>query len=149
MRARVRAVARRHRERGQGLVHFGGLSLSRPTHEVWYRNQPITVTPVEYAVLELLALRKGQVVTKDMLMSHLYGGLDEPPAKIIDVFICKLRRKLAAVGADGMITTVWVGVTPSTPSSTPWPLAVPIVVGSRPPADGPIDATSNPMTLRG
>ena len=79
-------------------------------------------------------LRKGQVVTKDMLMSHLYGGSDEPPVKIIDVFICKLRRKLEAVGADGMIATVWGrgyaihAIEPTlAPRST-------IVVGSRPPA---------------
>ncbi|WP_240760062.1 winged helix-turn-helix domain-containing protein, partial [Lichenicoccus roseus] len=61
----------------------------------------------EYAILELLVLRKGMVLTKDAFLNHLYGGLDEPEMKIIDVFVCKLRKKLQAAGAGNLISTIW------------------------------------------
>lgn len=94
--------------------------------------QPIYLTGREYSILELLALRKGSTLTKDMIMSHLYGGMDEPEIKIIDVFICKLRRKLSAAGCENLIETLWGrgyllrepkpagapdGETPATPST--------------------------------
>jgi two-component system cell cycle response regulator CtrA len=65
------------------------------------------LTGKEYAILELLVLRKGMVLTKEAFLNHLYGGMDEPEMKIIDVFICKLRKKLATAGADNLIGTVW------------------------------------------
>ena len=68
---------------------------------------PIHLTGKEYAILELLMLRKGMVLTKEAFLNHLYGGMDEPEVKIIDVFICKLRKKLAQAGADNLIGTVW------------------------------------------
>ena len=66
------------------------------------------LTGKEYQMLELLSLRKGTTLTKEMFLNHLYGGMDEPELKIIDVFICKLRKKLAAA-TDGehYIETVW------------------------------------------
>ena len=85
----------------------GDLSLSLDTHEVRFRDILVRLTEREYLFLELLVLRIGQVVTKEMFLSHLYGGMDEPEIKIIDVFICKLRRKLNAVGANGVIGTIW------------------------------------------
>ena len=69
--------------------------------------QPVHLTGKEYAILELLVLRKGMVLTKEAFLNHLYGGMDEPEMKIIDVFICKLRKKLAMAGADNLIGTVW------------------------------------------
>ena len=65
------------------------------------------LTGKEYAILELLVLRKGMVLTKEAFLNHLYGGMDEPEMKIIDVFICKLRKKLAQAGAGNLIGTVW------------------------------------------
>ena len=65
------------------------------------------LTGKEYSILELLVLRKGMVLTKEAFLNHLYGGMDEPEMKIIDVFICKLRKKLATAGADNLIGTVW------------------------------------------
>ena len=65
------------------------------------------LTGKEYSILELLVLRKGMVLTKEAFLNHLYGGMDEPEMKIIDVFICKLRKKLANAGADNLIGTVW------------------------------------------
>ncbi len=70
--------------------------------------QPVHLTGKEYGILELLSLRKGTTLTKEMFLNHLYGGMDEPELKIIDVFICKLRKKLTdATGGDHYIETVW------------------------------------------
>jgi two-component system cell cycle response regulator CtrA len=62
---------------------------------VTIEGRSVHLTGKEYAVLELLTLRKGVVLTKEAFLNHLYGGMDEPEVKIIDVFICKLRKKLA------------------------------------------------------
>lgn len=70
--------------------------------------QRVHLTGKEYQMLELLSLRKGTTLTKEMFLNHLYGGMDEPELKIIDVFICKLRKKLAnAAGGANYIETVW------------------------------------------
>ena len=71
-------------------------------------DQPVRLTGKEYAILELLTLQKGTIVTREMLLNHLYGGTEEPELKIIDVFVCKLRKKLAhATGGDHYIETIW------------------------------------------
>ena len=68
----------------------------------------VHLTSKEYQILELLSLRKGTSVTKEMFLTKLYGGMDEPEIKIIDVFICKLRKKLAnASGGKDYIETIW------------------------------------------
>ena len=72
------------------------------------RGRPLHLTGKEYGILELLSLRKGTTLTKEMFLNHLYGGMDEPELKIIDVFVCKLRKKLAqATGGENYIETVW------------------------------------------
>ena len=73
-----------------------------------YGHKPYLTTK-EYQILALLALRIGSTLTKETFLNHLYGGLDdEPEAKIIDVFICKLRKKLAnASGGQDYIETIW------------------------------------------
>ena len=71
-------------------------------------DQPVQLTGKEYAILELLTVQKDTIVTREMLLRHLYGGRDEPELKIIDVFVCKLRKKLAhATGGDHYIETIW------------------------------------------
>jgi two-component system, cell cycle response regulator CtrA len=107
MRARITAVIRRHKGHSQSLLHSGVLSLSIDSREVCVSGRAVKLTGKEYAMLELLVLRKGHVVTKDMFLTHLYNGADEAETKIIDVFICKLRRKLNAAGAREVIATVW------------------------------------------
>jgi two-component system cell cycle response regulator CtrA len=68
----------------------------------------VHLTGKEYQMLELLSLRKGTTLTKEMFLNNLYGGMDEPELKIIDVFICKLRKKLAnASDGKDYIETVW------------------------------------------
>lgn len=105
--ARMQAVVRRSKGFSQPALRVGPLELNLDSRDVTVNGAPIHLTGKEYAILELLVLRKGMVLTKDAFLNHLYGGMDEPEMKIIDVFICKLRKKLAQAGADNMIGTVW------------------------------------------
>ncbi len=105
--ARMQAIVRRSKGFSQPTLRIGGLVLNLDTHEVTSDGQPVQLTGKEYAILELLVLRKGMVLTKEAFLSHLYGGMDEPEMKIIDVFICKLRKKLQQAGATDLIFTVW------------------------------------------
>ncbi len=105
--ARVQAVVRRSKGFSQPMLRLGGLQISLDSREVTVNGQPVHLTGKEYAILELLVLRKGMVLTKEAFLNHLYGGMDEPEMKIIDVFVCKLRKKLALAGAGSVIGTVW------------------------------------------
>lgn len=105
--ARVRAIIRRSKGYSQPTLRVGKVELSLDTKEVSVAGRPVHLTGKEYSILELLVMRKGMVLTKDVFLNHLYGGMDEPEVKIIDVFICKLRKKLAEAGAADLIGTVW------------------------------------------
>jgi two-component system cell cycle response regulator CtrA len=105
--ARIQAVVRRTKGFSQPRLAVGPLTLNLGSREVTVNGTPVHLTGKEYAILELLTLRKGVVMTKEAFLNHLYGGMDEPEVKIIDVFICKLRKKLAQAGADNLIATVW------------------------------------------
>jgi two-component system cell cycle response regulator CtrA len=105
--ARIQAIVRRAKGFSQPTLSVGSLTLNLASREVTISGQPLHLTGKEYAVLELLTLRKGVVLTKEAFLNHLYGGIDEPEVKIIDVFICKLRKKLALAGAEELIGTVW------------------------------------------
>ncbi len=105
--ARIQAVVRRSKGFSQPTLRVGPLVLNLDSREVSVDGRPVHLTGKEYAILELLVLRKGMVLTKEAFLNHLYGGMDEPEMKIIDVFVCKLRKKLAQAGGDGLIGTVW------------------------------------------
>ena len=106
--ARIHAVVRRSRGHSQTVIATGKLSVNLDSRTVEAKGVRVPVTAREYQILELLSLRKGVTLSKELLMDHLYGGMDEPEAKIIDVFICKLRKKLASSGEDQqLIKTVW------------------------------------------
>ena len=106
--ARIRAIVRRANGHSQPIVRTGKLSINLDTQTVAVDGQLVYLTRREYSILELLAIRKGSTLTKEMFLNHLYGGMDEPEIKIIDVFICKLRKKLAAAtGGNHHIETVW------------------------------------------
>ncbi len=105
--ARMQAIVRRSKGFSQPVLRVGRLQLNLDSREVVVEGQLVHLTGKEYAILELLVLRKGMVLTKEAFLNHLYGGMDEPEMKIIDVFICKLRKKLAQAGADHLIGTVW------------------------------------------
>ncbi len=105
--ARVQAIIRRSKGHSQPTLKVGELQLSLDTRDVTVGGKPVRLTGKEYSILELLVIRKGMVLTKEVFLNHLYGGMDEPEVKIIDVFICKLRKKLAEAGAPSVIGTVW------------------------------------------
>ncbi len=106
--ARIHAIVRRSKGHSQSIIKTGKLSVNLDTRSVEVDAQRLHLTGKEYAMLELLSLRKGTTLTKEMFLNHLYGGMDEPELKIIDVFICKLRKKLStATGGDNYIETVW------------------------------------------
>ena len=105
--ARIQAIVRRAKGFSQPTLTVGPLTLNLGSREVVVEGRNVHLTGKEYAVLELLTLRKGVVLTKEAFLNHLYGGMDEPEVKIIDVFICKLRKKLAQAGGGDLIGTVW------------------------------------------
>jgi two-component system cell cycle response regulator CtrA len=106
--ARIHAIVRRSQGHAQSVIQTGDLCVNLDAKTVEVGGARVQLTVKEYQILELLSLRKGATLTKEMFLNSLYGGLDEPGGKIIDVFICKLRKKLADV-ADGKdyIETVW------------------------------------------
>ena len=106
--ARIHAVIRRSKGHAQSIIHTGDIAVNLDTKTVEVADHRVHLTGKEYQMLELLSLRKGTTLTKEMFLNHLYGGMDEPELKIIDVFICKLRKKLAnATGGQHYIETVW------------------------------------------
>ncbi|MGQ9368850.1 response regulator transcription factor CtrA [Azospirillum sp. A39] len=106
--ARIQAIVRRSKGHSDSVIRTGRLTVNLDTRTVEVDSQPLHLTGKEYGILELLSLRKGTTLTKEMFLNHLYGGMDEPELKIIDVFVCKLRKKLAAATqGDNYIETVW------------------------------------------
>jgi two-component system, cell cycle response regulator CtrA len=106
--ARIHAIVRRSRGHAQSVINTADLCVNLDSKMVEINGSRVHLTSKEYQMLELLAIRKGSTLTKEMFLSHLYGGMDEPEMKIIDVFICKLRKKLAnASGGKDYIETVW------------------------------------------
>jgi two-component system cell cycle response regulator CtrA len=98
----------RRPETNESTIRTGKLVVNLDERVVSVDDQPVLLTGKEYGILELLSLRKGRTLSKEMILDHLYGGMDEPELKIIDVFVCKLRKKLAqATGGSHYIETVW------------------------------------------
>jgi two-component system, cell cycle response regulator CtrA len=106
--ARIHAIVRRSKGHAQSVINTGDLSVNLDTKAVEVNGVRVHLTNKEYQVLELLSLRKGMTLTKEMFLNHLYGGMDEPDGKIVDVFICKVRKKLvSASGGRDYIETLW------------------------------------------
>jgi two-component system, cell cycle response regulator CtrA len=106
--ARIQAIVRRSKGHASSVITAGRLSVDMTDRTAAIDGIAVHLTGKEFGVLELLALRKGTTLTKEMFLNHLYGGIDEPELKIIDVFICKVRKKLStASGGDNYIATVW------------------------------------------
>jgi len=106
--ARIHAIVRRSKGHAQSLITTGNIVVNLDAKTVEANGRPVHLTGKEYQMFELLSLRRGTTLTKEMFLNHLYGGMDEPELKIIDVFICKLRKKLStALGGENYIETVW------------------------------------------
>jgi len=106
--ARIQAIVRRSQGHSQSIIETGKVKVNLDSRTVEVDGAPLHLTGKEYGIIELLSLRKGTTLTKEMFLNHLYGGMDEPEVKIIDVFVCKLRKKLEdASGGVNYIETVW------------------------------------------
>ncbi|MCB9965793.1 MAG: response regulator transcription factor [Rhodospirillales bacterium] len=106
--ARIQAIVRRSQGHAHSEIVTGKVRVNLDSRTVEVGGQPLHLTGKEYGILELLSLRKGSTLTKEQFLNHLYGGMDEPEVKIIDVFICKLRKKIQdAADGDNYIETVW------------------------------------------
>jgi two-component system, cell cycle response regulator CtrA len=106
--ARIQALAPCSKNHCESTIRTGKLVVNLDTRKVSVDDHPVHLTGKEYGILELLSLRKSATLTKEMFLDHLYRGMDEPELKIIDVFVCKLRKKLAqATGGNHYIETVW------------------------------------------
>jgi len=93
--ARIHAIIRRSKGHAQSVIKTVEICVNLDAKTVEVAGRAVHLTGKEYQMLELLSLRKGTTLTKEMFLNHLYGGMDEPELKIIDVFICKLRKKLS------------------------------------------------------
>ena len=105
--ARLQAVVRRSKGASSSKIRVGKVSLDMETRTVEINGTPLSLTSKEYGILELLMLRKGTPIKKETFISHLYGGIDEPEIKIIDVFVCKLRKKIQDISGANYIETLW------------------------------------------
>jgi two-component system cell cycle response regulator CtrA len=104
--ARIRAVIRRANGFAEPVLRAGSIEVELGAREARVHGRPVRLTAMEFSVMELLLLRRGMVLSKAAFLNHLYGGIDEPDAKIIDVFVCKLRKKLAQAGSASVIETI-------------------------------------------
>ena len=113
--ARIHAIIRRSKGHSQSIIHTGSVAVNLDAKTVEVEGKTVHLTGKEYQMLELLSLRKGTTLTKEMFLNHLYGGMDEPELKIIDVFICKLRKKLSnATGGEELYRNglgPWIRIT--------------------------------------
>ncbi|TXM64795.1 response regulator transcription factor [Methylobacterium sp. WL12] len=106
--ARIHAIVRRSQGHAEAAITIDDMTINLDQKIVEIGGKRVPLTGKEYQMLELLGLRKGTTLTKEMFLNHLYGGMDEPELKIIDVFICKLRKKLAnASQGKNYIETIW------------------------------------------
>lgn len=105
--ARIQALVRRSKGLSHSKITLGPVVLDMDSTIVTVNGAKVKLTKKEYRILELLFLRSGTVVTKELFLGQIYHGGDDPDIRIIDVFICKLRRKLAQAGVEDIITTVW------------------------------------------
>lgn len=106
--SRIQAIVRRDKGLSDSVIRVGKLTVNLDTHSIEVDGRPLDLTSKEQGILELLCLYKGDIVTKEAFLDHLYDGIDEPGPKIIDVFICKLRKKLSdASGGNRYIDTIW------------------------------------------
>lgn len=106
--ARINSIVRRSKGHAASIIEIGKLRINIDAKAVEADGKPVHLTGKEYQLLEVLAVRKGTTLTKEVILNNLYGGMDEPEMKIIDVFVCKLRKKLTeASGGENYIETVW------------------------------------------
>lgn len=105
--ARSKAIIRRSQGHAESIIEIGEMKVNIDHHTATIRNEALHLTSKEQSVLELLAMRKGTTITKEQFINHLYNGLHEPELKIVDVFVCKLRKKIFDMAGENYIETNW------------------------------------------
>ena len=105
--ARVRAVVRRACGHAKSELRWGPLALHLDRRELLVNDTALHLSPNEFRLLQVLLLRKGTLVRKSALLDALYTDPDDSEVKSIDVLMHRLRKRLMAAGAEGLITTVW------------------------------------------
>jgi len=105
--ARLLAIVRRASGFADQRLRAGPIEMDLKSQDCRVNGRPVHLTGKEQAILQLMMTRKGMVLSKEAILTHLYGGMDEPEIKIVDVFVCKLRKKLANAGSPNLIGTVW------------------------------------------
>ena len=105
--ARINAIVLRSRGHAEQIIQVGNMEINIGRHTISVKGKPIHLTGKETSILELMAMRKGVTVSKEQFLNNLYGGIDEPEQKIIDVFMCKLRKKLKDIVGEDYISTDW------------------------------------------
>ena len=127
--ARILAIVRRSKGHCESIIRTGKLTVNVDSRVVSVDDRPLHLTPKEYAILELLSLRKGTIVTRGMVLNHLYGGMDEPQPKIVDILVCTLRKKIvrATGGSDYIETVRGCGYVLREPATMPIAVAAPTV----------------------
>jgi two-component system OmpR family response regulator len=98
--ARVRALIRRANALASSEIVHGRLRLDMAGRRLACDGQPVELSARELAVVELLLMREGRVVTKQQIIDHLYGWDDVSSVNAVEVFVYRLRRKLAFTGVD-------------------------------------------------
>ncbi|MEO5773866.1 MAG: response regulator transcription factor [Sphingomicrobium sp.] len=119
--ARVHAIMRRSKGHPEAIIRTGKLAVNLGAQTVALDGKRVNLSRTEYAMLELLSLRKGTALPKEVFLNHLYGGTDEPEHRIIQVFMCKLRKKIsqASGGADYIRTDRGRGYSIHNPDGQP------------------------------
>lgn len=102
----LRALMRRVERSEQQIITIGPLEVDLGRKTVCVDDHRVDLSGMEFAIVELLAIRKDKIVPRSALIQHIYTGVDEAKPKIIDVFICKIRKKLQERNCD-LIQTVW------------------------------------------
>ena len=104
--ARVRALSRRGYGRKDPVIQVGDLRLDTAAQRVWRGEEEITLTAREYALLEYLALREGEVVSRTDIWNHLYDWVSAATSNVVDVYVGYLRKKVDRPGSPSVIETV-------------------------------------------
>lgn len=104
---RLHAIVRRTRGHPRSIIRTGRMEIDVEDKTVRVDGRPVAMTRKEYAILEALSLRKGAVVHRDALVERIYGALDQPCPKIVDVYISHIRKKLLRLCGEAYIETEW------------------------------------------
>ena len=92
--ARLRALVRRSGVSPQTVINIGDLSINKNSRTVTLNGNPVGLTAKEYALLELLAVNRNELVTRSMIYQHVFDEYDPSVANSVDVYISKIRQKI-------------------------------------------------------